>query len=234
MPSRSSSRIDPLRGLRGSAHGSHGRCDQRAHEHDLADGRREIPVDGLELRHPARRDACAPDARLVVGRRSRGHRTRGTLPDDRPQQGGLAGTGRPDDADERATVDRQVDVAQDRLAVVPGADVLEPDQRRWSPSSPASRCPSTAYASNDRGIAAQRLDHDLHVLLEHAVVGVLGATSRRRAARRRSARPRMSRRTRGRSAPAPGSGRPPSRRPPAPARPGSGRSAGRPPAGWDR
>ena len=80
------------------------------HQHDLANGRGEIPIHGLELGHPA--DAggrLSADGPAVEGERALDARHGA---DDRPEEGRLARAARPDNADEGASPDRQVDVFQ--------------------------------------------------------------------------------------------------------------------------
>ena len=130
--------------------------------------------------------------------------------------------------------DRQVDVAQDRRAVVAARDAARTGRERSAEPAPGSArrrrgghgCHVSVTASGSKivGVAAERADHHLHVLLEHPEVRVLGALRR---AGRLVVAELVDERGAGlasRSARGPGSGRPPSRRRRAPSRPGSGRS----------
>ena len=141
--------VDPARDPSARRPGPPRTLRPAAHQDDLADGRREVPVDGLELRHPA--DAggrAAADRPAVDGDPALDARHD---PDDRPQQRRLAGPRRPDDPDERPARDRQVDVAQDRRSVVAARDVLEPDEGVARPAAGMAR--GSAAARHGRHVS---------------------------------------------------------------------------------
>jgi len=95
-----------------------------AHHDDVPHGDREPPVDELglgDIGHPARLLAC----RMAEHLDAAGHRRQ--EPGHEPQQGALAGAVRPDDREQRARLDGEVDPLEGDAIAVAGGDPAQPD-----------------------------------------------------------------------------------------------------------
>jgi hypothetical protein len=90
------------------------------HEEALGHGDREVPVHRLDLRHVAGGELRTAH-HGAVHRLDRAH--------EEPQQRGLAGAGRPDDAGEGSLGHVQVHVVEDQRFAVGAARTLHLDQR---------------------------------------------------------------------------------------------------------
>ena len=103
-----------------------------AHHHDLADGHRELPVDDLGLGHVGHLVSMDAGSRSEdLDRPGPGCQESR----DRLEQGALARAVRPDDGQQRAGRDGQVDGLEGQPVAVSGADAGQADRRPARPGS---------------------------------------------------------------------------------------------------